>query len=66
MDMNLETVDNKQLNRIEQLAKDLIEVMRKAKLAEEPIYKELSDMALQVATERRFRFDGTDEKYRGF
>jgi hypothetical protein len=64
--MDFEGVNNKQLQDIERLAKELLEAMRKAKLGEEPIYKDLVQLIEQAGGVRRARFDDTDTGYKGY
>lgn len=64
--MNLQEVQNKQLGQIEQLAKDLLEVLVKSKLGDEPICVELRALAAEAVTERQTRFDEADKQYRGY
>jgi hypothetical protein len=64
--MNFESVNNKQLNLIEQLSKDLLAILTKAKLGDEPICKELAALAKDATTERQSRFDEVDTDYKGF
>jgi hypothetical protein len=64
--MKFETINNKQLNQIEQLSKELLLVLTKAKLNNEPICKELAALAREATAERQARFDSVDTAYKGF
>jgi len=64
--MNFESANNKQLNQIEQLAKELLATLTKAKLGHEPICKALAELAREATAERQARFDAVDTAYRGF
>jgi hypothetical protein len=64
--MNLEGVDKKQLSQIEQLAKELLAVLTKAKLDDETIIQELKALADAATAERQARFDESDNGYKGF
>ncbi len=64
--MNLEEVNNKQLQDIERLAKELLDAMRKAKLNDEQIYKDLAKLVEETEVTRRARFDELDNGYKGF
>ncbi|MBA3871155.1 MAG: hypothetical protein H0X30_18590 [Anaerolineae bacterium] len=64
--MNFEEVNNKQLMDLERLGKELLEALRKAKLGDEPFYKELAKMIEETEVTRRSRFDAADNGYKGF
>ncbi len=64
--MNFEEVNNKQLMDLERLGKELLESLRKAKLGDEPFYKELAKMIEETEVTRRARFDASDNGYKGF
>ena len=64
--MNFEEVNNKQLMDLERLGKELLEALRKAKLGDDPFYKELAKMIEQTEITRRARFDAADNGYKGF
>jgi hypothetical protein len=64
--MNFEEVNNKQLMDLERLGKELLEALRKAKLGDDPFYKELAKMIEETEVTRRSRFDAADNGYKGF
>ena len=64
--MNFEEVNNKMLMDLERLGKELLEALRKAKLGDEPFYKELAKMIEETEVTRRSRFDAADNGYKGF
>ncbi len=64
--MNFEEVSNKQLMDLERLGKELLEALRKAKLGDDPFYKELAKMIEETEVTRRARFDASDNGYKGF
>ena len=64
--MNFEEDNNKQLMDLERLGKELLEALRKAKLGDEPFYKELAKMIEETEVTRRSRFDAADNGYKGF
>ena len=64
--MNLESVPNKQLHQIEQLAKELADVLMKAKLQDEPLCQTLIELAKEATAERQSRFDEADTRFKGF
>jgi hypothetical protein len=64
--VNFEAVNNKQLQDIERLAKELLDALRKAKLNDDPFYKELAKLVEQTEVTRRARFDELDTGYKGF
>ena len=51
---------------IERLGKELLEALRKAKLGDEPFYKELAKVIEETEVTRRSRFDAADNGYKGF
>jgi lipase chaperone LimK len=64
--MNFDALPNKQLSQIEQLAKELLTALTKAKLGDELICKQLAALVQEATTERQTRFDAADERYKGF
>ncbi|MBE0690219.1 MAG: hypothetical protein IH587_08890 [Anaerolineae bacterium] len=64
--MNLDTVSPQHLNELELRLKELLAVMRKAKLYEDPLVEELRALEIEVAELRRQRFDVSNPEYRGF
>jgi hypothetical protein len=64
--MNLETVANKQLSHIEQLAQALAVALVKAKLGDDTLCKELERLVHAAGDIRRNRFDRVDSEYKGF
>ncbi len=64
--MDLDTVSDKHLHELERLTKDLLEIMKKAKLLDNPITELLR--ALETSTEkaRRTRFDEVNPEFRGY
>lgn len=55
--MDLETVSQKQVNELERLVKELLVVMRKAKLHGEPLAENLRLFEQELGDMRRKRFD---------
>lgn len=51
---------------LERLGKELLEALRKAKLGDDPFYKELAKMIEATEITRRARFDASDNGYKGF
>lgn len=64
--MNFEQVNNKQLQDIERLTKELMEAMRKAGQSDDPLYRDLAKMLERTEIERRARYDANDSGYKGF
>lgn len=64
--MNLENVSPKHLNDLELMIRDLLAVMRKANLHNEPIAASLYQLELEVGQVRRDRFDTANPEYRGY
>ena len=64
--MNIEHVSQKDLNELERLARELLVLIRKAKLQDEPVASTLSQFELTLGEARRARFDATNPGYRGY
>ncbi|MCC6612733.1 MAG: hypothetical protein IT320_04595 [Anaerolineae bacterium] len=64
--MKIDSLSQHQLNELELKLKDLLAVLRKAKLYEDPLVEELRALELEVAELRRQRFDVSNPEYRGF
>jgi hypothetical protein len=64
--MNFEAIPNKQLNQIEQLSKELLAILNKAKLGDEAVTQALAKLAQEATAERQSRFDAVDTAYKGF
>jgi hypothetical protein len=64
--MNLENISPKQLSELESLLKELLAVMRKAKLQNEPLAEAARSLESELGRVRRERFDAANPEYRGF
>jgi hypothetical protein len=64
--MNLNEVSDKHLHELERLTKELLEVMRRAKLLDQPVTELLRHMETEAETARRMRFDQVNPEYRGY
>jgi hypothetical protein len=64
--MQLETVSSKHLNDLEQLALELLHVLRKAGLHHEPFAKALQEFEDELSRTRRARFDATNSEYASY
>jgi hypothetical protein len=64
--MNLETVSDKHINELERLAKELLAVMKQAKLNEEALAKSLQLLALEAGNVRCTRHDAANPRFRGY
>jgi hypothetical protein len=64
--MQLETVSSKHINDLEQLALELIHVLRKAGLHNEPFAKALHEFEEELGKVRRARFDATNSEYASY
>ena len=64
--MNLESVSPKQLNELEHMIRELLVVMRKANLHNEPIAKALHEFEAEVGKVRRDRYDAANPEYSGY
>jgi hypothetical protein len=64
--MNLDAVSDKHLHELERLTKDLLEMMKKAKLLDNPITALLHSLETSAEEARRTRFDAANSEYRGY
>jgi len=64
--MNLDTLSDKQLQELERLAKELLLVMRKAKLSAEPLAESLHQLEVKAGEIRRARFDTSNPEYSNY
>jgi hypothetical protein len=64
--MNLEPVSQKHLNELEVMIRELLLVMRKANLHNEPIAKSLAEFEVEIGKVRRDRFDAANPEYSGY
>ncbi len=64
--MDLDTVSTKHINELENLVKDLLTAMRKAKLQKDPLGEQLRQFEQELGDVRRQRFDAAnpDDFYR--
>ncbi len=61
--MDLESISDKNLGDLERLAKELLAVMRKTKLLDTPLAKQLYELESAAGKIRRERFDADDSEY---
>ena len=64
--MNLETISQKDLNELERLSRELLALLRKTKLQNEPVADSLHAFELALGDLRRQRFDELNSGYRGY
>jgi hypothetical protein len=64
--MDLENVSQKHLNELELSLRELLILMRKAKLHNEPLAESLHLLELEIGNIRRSRFDEANSKYNGY
>jgi hypothetical protein len=64
--MNLETLSDKHLHELERLTKELLEVMRRAKLLDQPLTELLRKVESEAEKARRERFDEVNPQFRGY
>lgn len=64
--MNLETLSQKQLNELERCVQELLSVMRKTKMTDEPLVEPLRTLGHKLGQARRARFDEANPEYRGY
>lgn len=61
--MNFETVSQKHMNELELLVRELLAVMRKAKIQNEPLEESLHLFEQELEDARRLRFDAANPEY---
>lgn len=61
--MNLEDVSPKHMNELEHQIRELLAVMRKAKLQNEPLAETLRNLEMELGKARRERFDAANPEY---
>lgn len=68
--MSLETLSPKQSNELERCVEELLSVMRKTRVLDEPLVEPLVEplklLAHELGEARRERFDKADSEYRGY
>ncbi len=64
--MDLNAVSPKHLNELEVMLRELLALMRKANLHDEPIAKSLQEFEHEVGQLRRARFDAANPEYTGY
>ena len=64
--MELDTVSQKHINKLEQMTNQLLQTMRIAKLQHLQVYTALQDLERYLSAERRSRFDEKDSRYEGY
>ena len=64
--MNLDAVTDKHLHEIERLTKELLEVMRRAKVLDLPLTPLLRALETEAEKARRERFDGLNREFQGY
>ena len=64
--MNLEMLNDKQLNEMERLVSELVVLMKRTKLADDPLYLTLTNLKNAAGGVRQERFDQHDTRYQGY
>lgn len=64
--MNLEKISRKQLNDIEIRTRELLKLLRRAKLHDEPVTELLAELEQTLADARRKRFEQENTEYQGY
>jgi hypothetical protein len=64
--VNLDGVSDKHLHELERLTKELLEVMRRGKLLDEPLTVLLRLLKSQAEDARRKRYDEVNPEFRGY
>lgn len=61
--MNLETISRKQLNEMEHHVRELLAVLRRARVMNDPLVESLKQLEHQLGEMRRERFDAVNTEY---
>lgn len=61
--MNLENIPQKHMNELELLVRELLAVMRKAKIQDDPLVESLRSLEQELGEARRARFDKANSEY---
>lgn len=61
--MELDSVSEKHRNELEQQIKQMLKLMRTAKMHDRPIYVALQELELELGEMRRTRFDQSDSEF---
>lgn len=64
--MNLEKISRKQLNDMEIRVRELLKLMRRAKMHDEPVTELLAELEQTLADARRKRFEEENPEYQGY
>lgn len=64
--MNLDTVSDKHINELERLARELLAVMKQAKVTDETLSRALQTLALEAGNIRCARYDAANPRFRGY
>ena len=64
--MNLETLRDKHLQELERLSGELLALMRKTSLKDDPLVEMLYDLERKAGDTRRERFDADNPEYSGY
>ncbi len=64
--MNLDTVSDKHLHELERLTQELLYVLRRAKLLDQPLTELLRALQSQTEQARRERFDEVNPEFKGY
>ena len=64
--INLEKLSQKQLNELEQCVRELLSVLRKTRIANEPLVTSLTLLEHNLGEIRRERFDQSNPEYQGY
>jgi hypothetical protein len=64
--MNFDAVSDKDLHELERLTVELLKVMRKAKLQDQPLVELLRLLEQETGKVRRERFDAVNPEFRGY
>jgi hypothetical protein len=64
--MSIETLSDKDLQELERLTRELIAVLRKAKMNDQPLAEMLYELETRAGNLRRERFDSSNPQYDGY
>ncbi len=64
--MELETISDKNIQELERLTRELLNVIKRAKIQDEKLIDALKDLEAKVGEIRRTRFDESNPQYHGY
>jgi len=64
--MNIDTLSDKDLQELERLTRELLVLLRKAKMGDQPVAESLHELEARAGDIRRERFDASHPQYSGY